>query len=56
MKNTYGTQSVDYLSKIETISDSYAFIKFGMFRFCLIQSRPLYQEKKVGVPGLPVDH
>jgi len=30
LKNTYGTSSgVDYNSKIETIENSYSFLKFG---------------------------
>jgi hypothetical protein len=30
LKNTYGTSSgLDYQSKIETIDNSYAFLKFG---------------------------
>lgn len=32
LQNTYGTGSgVDYQSKIETIDNQYAFIKFGKF-------------------------
>ena len=32
LKNTYGSSSgVDYQSKIETIDNSYAFLKFGMW-------------------------
>ena len=31
LKNTYGSSSgVDYLSKIETIENSYSFLKFGI--------------------------
>jgi vesicle transport protein SEC22 len=31
LKNTYGTSGVDYISKIETIENSYSFLKFGNF-------------------------
>ena len=31
LRNKYGTQGVDYQSKIETIDNSYAFLKFGKF-------------------------
>ena len=32
LKNTYGSSSgLDYQSKIETIDNSYAFLKFGIF-------------------------
>jgi len=29
LRNTYGTSGVDYSSKIETIENSYSFLKFG---------------------------
>jgi hypothetical protein len=30
LRNKYGTSGVDYQSKIETIDNSYAFLKFGI--------------------------
>ena len=36
LKNTYGSSSgMDYQSKIETIDNSYAFLKFGRLTFTL---------------------
>jgi hypothetical protein len=33
LRNTYGTSGgIDYQSKIETIDNSYAFLKFGRFQ------------------------
>ena len=37
LKNTYGTSGVDYFSKIETIENSYSFLKFGKLQ---LSNRP----------------
>ena len=46
LKNTYGSSSgMDYQSKIETIDNSYAFLKFGRLTFTLRNpNNPFYRE------------
>ena len=51
LKNTYGSSSgVDYQSKIETIDNSYAFLKFGKGSSKLMKCcRESYNKEEKGV-------
>jgi len=46
LKNTYGTSGVDYFSKIETIENSYSFLKFGMSSKIMVVEKVISKKRK----------
>ncbi len=46
LKSVFGTNSVDYYSKLETIDRAYYFIKFGKSNY---NYREVFEEKETGI-------